>query len=51
MKAIEAIANASNAQAEEFKITGTPTFFLNGKKIEVTAWAQLEPMLQRAGAR
>jgi protein-disulfide isomerase len=51
VKAIEAIRDNSNAQAEEFKITGTPTFFLNGKKIEVTAWTQLEPMLQRAGAR
>ncbi|HSF13068.1 MAG TPA: thioredoxin domain-containing protein [Erythrobacter sp.] len=48
---IEAIANASNAQSEELKITGTPTFFLNGKKLDVTQWPQLEPLLQRAGAR
>lgn len=50
-KAIEAIATASGTQAEELKITGTPTFFLNGKKLDVTQWAQLEPLLQRAGAR
>lgn len=48
---IEGIANASNSQAEELKINATPTFFLNGKKLDVTQWAQLEPMLQRAGAR
>jgi len=50
-KAIEAIANASNTQSEELKITGTPAFFLNGKKLDVTQWAELEPQLQRAGAR
>jgi len=50
-KAIEAIANASNTQSEELKITATPTFFLNGKKLDVTQWAELEPLLQRAGAR
>ncbi len=48
---IEAIANASNAQSEELKINATPTFILNGNKLEVTAWNQLEPLLQRAGAR
>lgn len=50
-KAVEAIANASTAQSEELGLTGTPTFFLNDKKLDVTQWAQLEPMLQRAGAR
>jgi protein-disulfide isomerase len=50
-KAIEAIANASNAQAKELGINATPTFILNGKKLEVTGWSQLEPLLQRAGAR
>jgi protein-disulfide isomerase len=49
--AIQAIADASNTQSEELKITGTPTFFLNGKKLDVTQWPQLEPLLQRAGAR
>ena len=48
---IEAIANASNKQSEELKISGTPTFILNGKKLDMTQWAQLEPALQRAGAR
>jgi protein-disulfide isomerase len=48
---IEAIANASNEQSAELKINATPTFILNGNKLEVTAWNQLEPLLQRAGAR
>ena len=48
---MQAIADASTAQAEELKITSTPTFILNGKKLEVNQWPQLEPLLQRAGAR
>ncbi len=48
---VQAIADASNEQSEELKITGTPTFFLNGKKLDVTQWAQLEPLLRAAGAR
>jgi protein-disulfide isomerase len=50
-KAIQAIADASNKQSEELKINATPTFLLNDRKLEVTAWNQLEPLLQRAGAR
>ncbi|MFN4039749.1 MAG: thioredoxin domain-containing protein [Erythrobacter sp.] len=48
---IEAIANASNKQSEELGIQATPTFLLNGKKIDANQWPQLEPLLQRAGAR
>lgn len=50
-KAVQAIADASNAQSEELKVNATPTFILNGNKLDVTQWAQLEPLLQRAGAR
>lgn len=50
-KAIEAIANTSTSQSEELEINATPTFLLNGKKLDINAWNQLEPMLQRAGAR
>mgnify|MGYP001806814288 CR=1 FL=1 len=39
------------AQGMQGKITGTPTFELNGKMIERTDWAALEPMLRAAGAR
>jgi protein-disulfide isomerase len=48
----EAIAQRSDSQSEELKVTGTPTFFINGTKLEnVAAWAGLEPALQAAGAR
>ncbi len=48
-------ANLANtlkvAQAIQGKIKGTPSFELNGKLIENTDWAKLEPMLRAAGAR
>jgi protein-disulfide isomerase len=48
----EAIAERSDQQSEELNVTGTPTFFINGRKIEnVANWAGLEPALQAAGAR
>jgi protein-disulfide isomerase len=34
--------------AKEFGVTGTPTFFINGKKAEVSAWQGLEPLLREA---
>lgn len=48
---IEALENASRQQAEEFNVTGTPTFFLNGNRVEGISWEDIEPVLQRAGAR
>lgn len=48
---IDAMVKASEAQATEAGVTGTPTFVLNGKKLDVNTWEMLEPMLQRAGAR
>lgn len=48
---IEALVKNTQAMAEKDKITGTPTFFLNGKRMEGTAWEVIEPQLQRAGAR
>jgi protein-disulfide isomerase len=48
----EAIANRSQTQSEELDVTGTPTFFLNGRKLDdVVGWGELEPILQNAGAR
>lgn len=49
--AYEQIAENSTRQSQELEITGTPTFLVNGSKVEVNGWAQLEPILQRAGAR
>ena len=31
--------------------TGTPTFTLNGNKVDANQWPGLEPILQNAGAR
>lgn len=50
-KSVTAIAERSDKQSEELKVTGTPTFFINGQNIGTQSWAALEPMLQRAGAR
>ncbi|AWW75239.1 protein-disulfide isomerase [Erythrobacter sp. KY5] len=48
---IESIANNSSQQAEELGINSTPTFLLNGRKLDVIGWGELEPLIQRAGAR
>lgn len=48
---VEAIAENSSTQANDLGITSTPTFILNGRKLDVIGWNEIEPMLQRAGAR
>lgn len=45
------IAENSQTQSDELGVTGTPTFFLNGNKLEASSWDDLEPLLQQAGAR
>ena len=46
-----ALANATNKASTEMGITGTPTFFVNGTKIEGNTWAVVKTALQNAGAR
>lgn len=49
---LEKLAAATERYANEDKVTGTPTFTLNGAKLDgVNGWSGLEPVLQRAGAR
>ena len=48
---MESISDNSASQAEELKVTGTPTFFLNGNRLDGISWNEIEPALQRAGAR
>lgn len=48
---IEALVKQVEANNTKDKVSGTPTFFLNGKRLEGTAWSVIEPQLQRAGAR
>jgi protein-disulfide isomerase len=51
------IASRSQTQGDELEITGTPTFFLNGQRLEPTSWGPsqagpgIEGLLQQAGAR
>lgn len=49
--AIKALAGRLQAQNQKDGVTGTPTFFLNGARIEGIAWPAIEPQLQAAGAR
>ncbi len=50
-EAVTAIADRSDAQSNELGINSTPTFILNGRVLDERSWADLEPLLQQAGAR
>jgi protein-disulfide isomerase len=50
-KMIEAIAKVNAAATTDHGVTGTPSFFINGKSVDAAAWSQVEPALQAAGAR
>lgn len=47
----EGIVERSTKQSEELGVDGTPTFLLNGRKLDAQTWEALEPLLQAAGAR
>lgn len=49
--AMQSLANRLVAQNDKDQITGTPTFFINGARIEETDWTSVQAALQRAGAR
>lgn len=49
--ALDALAQRTQSAGEEFDIQGTPTFLLNGTKVEGTAWSLIEQQLIGAGAR
>ena len=49
---LEKLAADTDTYAKRDQVSGTPTFTLNGRKLDgVNGWTQLEPVLQRAGAR
>lgn len=49
---LEKLAADTDRYGREDGVTGTPTFTLNGAKLDgVNGWTALEPALQRAGAR
>jgi protein-disulfide isomerase len=45
------LADETSKAGDTFSITGTPTFIVNGKNVEVATWDALEPILKQAGAR
>lgn len=47
----EDVVKKSEEQTRELGVDGTPTFFLNGARLDAKTWADLEPALQNAGAR
>jgi protein-disulfide isomerase len=48
---MEKLTKLAEGYGEKYEIQGTPTFYLNGNKINVTAWPQVKGKLQEAGAR
>ena len=49
--AVTALATKSQELSTRDGVEGTPTFFVNGNKIDANRWAEVEGALQRAGAR
>ena len=47
---IDALVKVTEAGSASGKVTGTPTFLLNGERVEAATWEQLEPALKAAGA-
>ena len=45
------LVEATNKAGQELNITGTPTFFLNGTKLDVNTWEAVKVALEKAGAR
>ena len=48
---LKSIADVYADGANNRGVQGTPTFFINGEKLDAAAWSQVEPALQAAGAR
>jgi protein-disulfide isomerase len=50
-KQLDELTKISNAGMKDFQVNGTPTFLINGQKVEdTTAWEVLKPKLIEAGA-
>ena len=50
-KSAEALAAQTQADAEKLKITGTPTFIINGEKQDANTWKVIKARLEGLGAR
>lgn len=49
-KAIAALTKMTQDASANGEVTGTPTFLLNGEKLDAVAWPQVEAALKAAGA-
>ena len=49
--AAEKLVGDTSKQGEQYGITGTPTFVLNGSKLDVNTWPEVKAALENAGAR
>jgi len=47
----ESLVKATGEQADKYKITGTPSFLVNGKLAEGNTWQEIKTMLENLGAR
>lgn len=47
----KALADGTQKASEQFNVTGTPTFIINGNSQGSMGWKELEAKLQQAGAR
>lgn len=47
----KALADQTQKATEEFNISGTPSFVINGNVVGSMAWTELEAKIQQAGAR
>ena len=45
------LVEATNKAGQELNITGTPTFLLNGAKLDTNTWEGVKVALEKAGAR
>ena len=45
------LSNQTQQANEKYQVSGTPTFYLNGKNLSTATWETVEPALQTAGAR
>jgi protein-disulfide isomerase len=52
-QALQGLMEVTNAGTNQYKVTGTPSFFINGEAVDLQQgqlWPQLEPKLKAAGA-
>lgn len=47
----QALAKGTQDQTEKYQITGTPTFLVNGSKVDMNTWPELKAHLESLGAR